>query len=271
MSAKRPRPRKKPTTPTRPITRSEASNSEASPVKGQRRLLTWLSNPSWQGLGALAGIAGVLVAVVTIAPVSDWLSGGTRARHAAGAQATTQLLPIGSQASSSAAEPAASTNKTTAGNATAAGPKSKIAADSAPTSGFLYPVNDGDNPMTSGCVKDEGAVTLDTQSTDVDGVTEGDLELHYSPRCGTTWGTATPIENAPQIEKSGPILFHIFTIRPFDGATRDFTEVINGWMEWSPSLHSRDRCVYAVGYYSGPGWKSPTVRTGCYQGDLKVS
>ena len=131
-------------------------------------------------------------------------------------------------------------------------------------------VRDGADPKDSGCASDTGVSSLDVQEVTAGGGPVGLLELRYSPACGVAWARFT-LSDRPQTLPPGDVTALLTVSRPADGAKAPFRIPLTGPPVFGNVLNSTVNCVSAEVTLSGPGWTSPTARTGCYRGRVAVS
>lgn len=129
-----------------------------------------------------------------------------------------------------------------------------------PAPGAAEPVGDGSDPNRAGC--GPGAVTVartivhfpvDQQS--------GELELRYSARCGTAWSRFVPY---PTWRSIRGVVVTVWTVRPADQATLDYTVPFGGESIIGDMLRTSVGCVLAEVSMAQGSAQMPLATTACW-------
>lgn len=121
---------------------------------------------------------------------------------------------------------------------------------------------DRTDPEVTGCDKD--VVTAD--SVDVHDPPQhlaGQLQLRFSPSCGTSWARFEPTAG---LATTPPLTLEINVRRPADNAVAPFKVAFDGLPAYGDMLMSNHECVYAELVLHRGNVVSPTFRTPCRRG-----
>lgn len=121
---------------------------------------------------------------------------------------------------------------------------------------------DAADPETTGCVgKVEHADEISVH--DPPQHLAGELQLRFSPLCGTSWARFEP---SAGLATTPPIVIELNVRRPADGAVAPFSVTYDGLPAYGNMLISSHQCVYAELVLHRGNSASPPFRTACRRG-----